>query len=646
MTSAAEIPFVLGTAGHIDHGKTTLVKALTGVDCDRLKEEKRRGITIDLGFAPLVLPSGRVVSLVDVPGHERFIRQMVAGASGIDAVLFVVAADEGVMPQTREHLDILSLLRVQDGVVVLTKADLVDPDFLELAQEDVRHAVRGTFLEHSPMFAVSALRGDSLKELRLALEDLVERVPLRDRSGGFFQPIDRAFPISGFGTVVTGTAYRGILRLGDEVDLLPSGKRAKIRGLQVHGQAVEEAWAGQRVAVNLSGVGVEELQRGDVVCAAGLFRATRCLDVVLRVLPSAREPLRHWQRVRLHVGTSDLLGRVSLLRSRELAPGEEDLAQLVLEEPVVATMEERFVLRFYSPLVTIAGGKVLSPYGTKPRGREARKAKLRTLEALRTSTGDGDAVLLALVEESGVLPLDEAALALQEKRESLSARISRGQNRGLILGLRGAEGEVLVTPGSLKRFGEEMEHYLSTFHTAHPALPGAPTDQTLAKVFPRMDSRLARSVAAAWADRGIMVSEEGRLRLREFVPQDLEKLDRWLEELECKSLDRGMQFFSVGEARQYLGISEKEMDLVLQRGKEQHRLSLMGEQMLLFKEVERRVIALLEGLEGDLTLAAVRDASGSTRKYILPLLEHLDARGITRRVGDKRILRKRPPENT
>ncbi|HQH78971.1 MAG TPA: selenocysteine-specific translation elongation factor, partial [Synergistaceae bacterium] len=217
MTSAAEIPFVLGTAGHIDHGKTTLVKALTGVDCDRLKEEKRRGITIDLGFAPLVLPSGRVVSLVDVPGHERFIRQMVAGASGIDAVLFVVAADEGVMPQTREHLDILSLLQVQDGVVVLTKADLVDPDFLELAQEDVRHAVRGTFLEHSPMFAVSALRGDSLKELRLALEDLVERVPLRNRSGGFFQPIDRAFPISGFGTVVTGTAYRGILRLGDEV---------------------------------------------------------------------------------------------------------------------------------------------------------------------------------------------------------------------------------------------------------------------------------------------------------------------------------------------------------------------------------------------------------------------------------------------
>ncbi|OPZ60063.1 MAG: Selenocysteine-specific elongation factor [Synergistetes bacterium ADurb.Bin520] len=237
-------------------------------------------------------------------------------------------------------------------------------------------------------------------------------------------------------------------------------------------------------------------------------------------------------------------------------------------------------------------------------------------------------------------------MALQEKIEALSARISRGQKRGLILGLRGAEGEVLVTPGSLKRFGEEMERYLSTFHASHPALPGAPTDQTLAKVFPRMNSRLARSVAAAWADRGGMVSEEGRLRLRDFVPQDLEKLDRWLEELESESLNRGMQFLSVEEARQHLGISEKEMDLVLQQGREQHRLSIMGEQMLLFKEMERRVLDLLEGMGGDLTLAAVRDASGSTRKYILPLLEHLDARGITRRVGDKRILRKRPPENT
>lgn len=644
MTSGGEVPFVLGTAGHIDHGKTTLVRALTGIDCDRLKEEKRRGITIELGFAPLVLPSGRVVSVVDVPGHERFIRQMVAGASGIDAVLLVVAADEGVMPQTREHLDILSLLQVRDGVVVLTKTDLVEPDFLELVQEDVKNAVRGTFLEHSPIFAVSALRGDHVEMLRNALEALVERVPVRERSGGFFQPVDRAFPVSGFGTVVTGTAYRGVLRLGEEVDVLPSGKRAKVRGLQVHGHAVDEAWAGQRVAVNLSGIGVEELQRGDVVCAADLFRATRCLDVVLRVLPSAREPLRHWQRVRVHVGTSDMLGRISLLRSRELPPGEEDLAQLVLEEPLVATREERFVLRFYSPLVTIAGGKILSPYGVKPRGRAARSAKLRTLEVLRTASGDGDAVLRALVEEAGILPLEMAALALQEKKELLSARALRQQQRHRLLVLRSAGQEALLTPGALQHFGEEIETFLTAFHAANPALPGAPLDQTLSRLFPRMDVRLARSVATAWAEKGSLVLEEGRLRQSTFVPQDLEKLDRWLQNLEAKSLEMGMQFFSVEEARQFLGIRPEEMNLVVQRGKEQHLLSLMGEQMLLFRAVELQVLTLLEQLQGDITLAAVRDASGSTRKYILPLLEHLDAKGITRRVGDKRILRKRPPE--
>ena len=644
MTSTGEVPFVLGTAGHIDHGKTTLVRALTGIDCDRLKEEKRRGITIELGFAPLTLPSGRVVSMVDVPGHERFIRQMVAGASGIDAVLLVVAADEGVMPQTREHLDILSLLQVRDGIVVLTKADLVDPDFLELAREDVRNAICGTFLEHCPLFAVSALRGDHLDMLRNALEALVERVPVRERSGGFFQPIDRAFPVSGFGTVVTGTAYRGTLRLGDEVDVLPSGKRAKVRGIQVHGHAVEEAWAGQRVAVNLSGVGVDDLQRGDVVCSADLFQATRCLDVVLRVLPSAREPLRHWQRVRLHVGTSDMLGRVSLLRSRELPPGEEDLAQLVLEEPVVATLEERFVLRFYSPLVTIAGGRILSPYGIKPRGRAARSAKLRTLEVFRSSLGNGYAVLLALVEEAGILPLDAAARALQEKKDALYARALRQQQKHLLIILRSSGLDALLTPQALRRFGEQLDSFLSSFHAENPALPGAPLDQALSRIFPRMDLRLARGVAMAWADKGSIVLEEGRLRHATFIPRDLEKLDRGLQDLERKSLEMGMQFFSVEEARQFLGMGAEEMHLLVQRGKEQHLLSLMGEQMLLFRSVELQVLALLEGLQGDITLAAVRDASGSTRKYILPLLEHLDARGITRRVGDKRVLRKRPPE--
>ncbi|MBP5212129.1 MAG: selenocysteine-specific translation elongation factor, partial [Pyramidobacter sp.] len=373
--SRREISLVVGTAGHIDHGKTQLVKAMTGIDCDRLNEEKKRGITIELGFAPLVLPSERVISLIDVPGHDRFIRQMVSGASGVDAVLFVVAADEGVMPQTREHLDILSLLGVRHGVIAITKTDLVDEAMLELVREDVQMLTAGTFLEHAPVCAVSSVTGAGVDELKARLDELVDQVRPRERDGAYFMPIDRSFPVAGFGTVVTGTAYKGSLSPGDEVDVLPSGRSSRVRSVQVHGRSVETAFAGQRVAMCLSDLGLDEIERGDVVGVKGVYRSTNCLDVMLKLLDLVSEPLEHWQRVRLHIGTSDVLARVSMLDGRELAPGRTAPVQLVLEEPVAATIGQRFIIRFYSPLRTIGGGEVLVPYARRPSGKRGRVAE-------------------------------------------------------------------------------------------------------------------------------------------------------------------------------------------------------------------------------------------------------------------------------
>jgi len=636
-----EVPFVLGTAGHIDHGKTTLVKALTGIDCDRLQEEKKRGITIELGFAPLRLPGGAVVSIVDVPGHERFIRQMVAGASGVDAVLFVVAADEGVMPQTREHLAILSLLGVRDGVVALTKADLVDPEMLELVREDVAEALRGTFLESAPVFAVSAHTGENLDLLTQALESLVERVPPRDRSGGFFLPVDRAFPISGFGTVVTGTAYTGTLRSGSDVVLLPSERAGKVRTLQVHGRLVEEAWAGQRIAVNLSGVPVDAINRGDVLCSPGMFVPTSCLDVVLRVLASSMEPVKHWQRVHLHVGTSDTLARVALLDRRQIEPGEDAPAQLVLEERIVACLHQRFVVRFYSPLVTIAGGEILYPYGIKPRGRKARTAVAGRIETLLAAPGRSTLFAL-LANERTRISLREAMVFLQQTAEEVRA-LAKDLVRGKRLVVLGkGNDESYVSTVQLKKIEALLLETLDEFHAAMPQLRGMPLEQLVARLFPGEDVRSAKEILSLFLENGTVLLEEGRVRTPRFVYRDPEELRRHLRALEELCARSGvMQLPLLEEVRHALHLSEQDLRILMDVARQEGLVTVISEGMLLHRVVEERLLGLLGTVESDITVASVRDLTGSSRKYVLPILEHFDARGYTRRVGDKRILRKK-----
>ena len=465
--SRREISLVIGTAGHIDHGKTQLVKALTGVDCDRLGEEKKRGITIELGFAPLVLPSERVISIIDVPGHERFIRQMVSGASGIDAVMLIIAADEGVMPQTREHLDILSLLGVDHGIVVLTKKDLVDDEMLELAREDIHMLTAGTFLENAPVAAVSSVTGEGIDALKKLIEDLVDEVKPRERQGAFFMPIDRAFPVAGFGTVVTGTAYKGTISPGDETEVFPTGLKSRVRSVQVHGKSVDAAYAGQRVAMCLNDLSLNDLKRGDVVCDAGVYRPTSCIDVMLKLLRFVADPLEHWQRVRLHIGTSDVLARVSLLNEKSLQPGESAPVQLVLEEPVVASLGQRFVIRFYSPLRTIGGGEVLDPYALRPSGKKQRGSEHRRLMLL-SGAENRESRIAAILNVQGSLPLSEMLIRVQERRQDIQPILDTLEQSGRLVQVRVGEGYVLSAErfdsvveklrGALKAYHEEFSH--------------------------------------------------------------------------------------------------------------------------------------------------------------------------------------------
>ena len=459
---------VMGTAGHIDHGKTQLIKTLTGIDTDRLKEEKERGITIDLGFAHLTCEDGTEVGVIDVPGHERFVRNMLAGVGGIDLVMLVIAADEGVMPQTREHLAICQLLRVKEGLVALTKTDLVDEDWLELVSEDTREFLKGTFLEDKPIVPVSAKSGQGIAELRRVLQALVARVPPKQLEGKFRLPVDRVFTIRGFGTVVTGTLFSGTIRVEERIEIYPKGIGAKVRGLQVHNASVPEAVAGQRTAINLQGIDKMELERGNVLGRPGEFAPTFMLDAVLQHLADAPRPLRHRARVRLHVGTSEIMGRVILLDRDDLAPGEEAYVQLRLEEPAIVLPRDRFVIRSYSPVQTIGGGMVIDVQPAKHRRGEAGLADHFQLLAdgspeeifahhLKQATHQG----LRLAEFLPRVELSEARL------RQVATTLQRA---GRVRAVNTDMGWYLHAD-ALDTLTRELRRYLETYHRQNPLKP-------------------------------------------------------------------------------------------------------------------------------------------------------------------------------
>ena len=631
-----EVSLVIGTAGHIDHGKTTLISALTGVDCDRLIEEKKRGITIELGFAPLKLEDGRVVSVIDVPGHERFIRQMVAGASGIDATLLVVAADESIMPQTREHLAIMELLGVKEGLVAVTKIDRVEEGMAGLVVEDVAEFVRGTFLEGKPIVPVSGVTGEGLDVLRREIAALVDRVKPRPRTGALFLPIDRAFPISGFGTVITGTAYHGIARLGDEIEVFPSGREGRIRSIQVHGQSVEAAYAGQRIAANLTGIAVDELNRGDVVCHKGIFAPTTCFDAVLTLLPSVKEALKHWQRVHLCIGTSEVLARVALLKTKQVAPGGEEPVQLVLEEPVVCTSGQRFIIRFYSPLITIGGGQVIYPYSHKPRGTQARARVLARIEALRTA--DTPALRLErLVADAGMLEAPAAAIAIQETPANLSQIAAGLIKQGKLVDLKG-DLPLYLSPARFKELTNVALAAVKDYQKKFPAEAGLPLDEALRQV-PLPDAKALRSLVGLMADKGALALDENKLHTPDHVAKNEGEFLKNSQALADICRRHGWQLATLDEVRAEMALPTPAFNALVQSIKNSKGLVILENSYILTAEMEQAMLGILRDIGGNITLAAVRDATQSSRKFILPVLEYFDSKGYTRRVGDVRVVK-------
>ncbi len=621
---------VIGTAGHVDHGKSTLVQAMTGIDPDRLAEEKQREMTIDLGFAWLTLPSGRTVGIVDVPGHRDFIENMLAGVGGIDLALLVIAADEGVMPQTREHLAILDLLGVTNAVVALTKIDMVpDPEWLELVALDVSELLDQTALRDAPIVPVSARTGDGLPDLLTALDAALGKQPPRPDLGRPRLPIDRIFTISGFGTVVTGTLTGGSLHVGDEVVIQPRGLHARIRGLQSHKEAISSAQPGSRVAVNLSGVDRGAIQRGDVVTRPGTLRGTTLIDVQFRYLPDAGRPLQHNAEVKFFSGAAESVAHVRLVGNRELLPGEEGWLQLRLAQPLALDKRDRFILRYPSPAQTIGGGVVLDPHPPH-RWRRFKPEVIARFETLAAGTPE-DLVLHALQGETALTPADLAArtgLAGSAIEAALAALAGEGQVFELLSGS-------WMALAAWQRLTGRMQAELAAYHQRNPLRLGMPREALRSRL--GLSGKLFQPFVQRAVESGILVDAGTALSLPEhrvtFTPAQQAAIDRLMREFQAQPTTPP----ATRDAAALVG------EDVLAALVEQGRLVQVNEDVLFdadtYAELVRQVEQFIER-EGSITVAQARDLFNTSRKYVLALLEHLDSIGVTRRTGDERVLRR------
>ncbi|MEW6673957.1 MAG: selenocysteine-specific translation elongation factor, partial [Thermodesulfobacteriota bacterium] len=502
---------ILGTAGHIDHGKTALVKALTGIDTDRLKEEKARGITIELGFAALDLPGGQHLGIVDVPGHEKFVKNMVAGATGIDIVAMVIAADEGVMPQTREHMEICTLLGVEHGAVVLTKTDLVDEEWLELAKEDIRDFVKGTFLQDAPILPVSALTGSGLPELVAALDELCARIPERSVSDLFRLPIDRVFTMKGFGTVITGTLISGKVQVGDTVMIYPSRTTSKVRGIQFHNQSVEQASAGMRTAINFQGLEKSAVFRGQVVAGPDSLTPNFMLDVSLQYLASNKKPLKNRTRIRFHTGTSEVLGNLVLLEADELMPGETAAAQIRLDTALATVKDDRYVIRSYSPVRTIGGGRVINPIPQKHK-----RLKPEIIERLKgIMAGDPENNIAYFAEEAGYGGVSFAGLRIMTNlpEKLLQQALQNLMSKKILIQID-KENKVYIHNGSMERLKQESLAHLTAYHQAHPLKDGMSKEELKSKFPAVLTPRFFNQVLNQMVKDNEIVQEENSVRLQ------------------------------------------------------------------------------------------------------------------------------------
>jgi selenocysteine-specific elongation factor len=627
---------VVGTAGHIDHGKTSLVKALTGTDTDRLPEEKARGITIDLGFAFLEEPDGLTVEIVDVPGHERFIKNMLAGVGGIDLAMLVIASDEGVMPQTREHFAICSLLHIAGGLIVLTKTDLVEPDWLELVRDDVSALTRGTFLDGAPIVAVSAKTGEGIGELRAVLHDLAAKVPSRGTDQLARLPVDRVFTIKGFGTVVTGTLMAGRLRVDDRVEVFPAGLQAKIRGLQTHGRSVSESSAGQRTAVNLQGVERAAVERGNVLGLAGTLVPSTLVDGTLELLQDAPRPLKSRDRVRVHAGTSEVMARVLILDRPELVPGASAFARFRLEAPLVALPGDRFVIRSYSPMLTVGGGTLLDI--APPRFKLKAPAHLAHVRLL--SEGGPDGVVEEHVRHAGGGGVRFSAL---------SGRVPFGPDRlrGLLDSLQASvrivaiDRDWFVHVDSLTRLRGLTAAALEQFHRASPLRPGMSREELRGRAG-GPDERVFAHLLGTLEAEGIVRTDRDKVRLASHEVRLTLEQQKVVDRLEQDYLGSAAAPPSPEEALGRAGLSGDEDHELFQFLVEARKLVRVKESMYFHAEaldaIQDKLVAMLRERK-EIGPADIKDLLGISRKYAIPLLEFFDSRRVTTRVGERRVLR-------
>lgn len=625
--------YVIGTAGHVDHGKSTLVEALTGIDPDRLREEQEREMTIDLGFAWLTLPNGESVGVVDVPGHRDFIENMLAGVGGIDAALFVVAADEGVMPQTREHLAILDLLQIPSGVVALSKVDLVDDlDWLELVTADVSEVLGGTVLEDAPIVPVSARTGKGLEDLLAALQEVLERTEPRPDRGRPRLWVDRVFTISGFGTVVTGTLMDGTLTVGQEVEILPQELKARIRGLQTHKQKIEQAVPGSRVAINLSGVSKSDLARGSLVTLSGWLRPTILVDVQLDYLDDATLPLKHNARLKFFCGSAEVMARVRLLGRETLPPGGSGWAQLELNEPLPLVRGDRFIVRRPSPPATVGGGMVVDP---NP-GRKHRRFRAEVIARLETlAQGTPAEVLLHTLQRRGPLPvrnlledsgLGKAALA------ALEELLTAGEAVVLDAGEAARSNRLVASQDWWAATTDRMREELMAYHQRYPLRPGMGREALRSAL--RLDPRTYNGLMARAAE-GLLTDEGATVRLPDheirFSPEQQRAVDNLLARF------RRAPYTPPSVKESVAAVGEEVLAVLLARG---DLVQVSPDVLFLsntYEEMVRRIRAHIQQ-NGSITLAQARDMFHTSRKYAQALLEYLDEQGVTRRVGDERVL--------
>lgn len=633
--------FVLGTAGHVDHGKTSLIKALTGTETDRLKEEKERGITIELGFASLALPSGLSLGIVDVPGHEKFIKHMVAGAAGIDLVLMVIAADEGVMPQTREHLHICSLLGIKTGLVALTKIDLVKEEWLELVRSDIADYLQDTFLADAPIIPVSAVKEQGVAELMAELDKAAGRLQEKTDDGIFRLPVDRIFTMKGFGTVVTGTLISDKIKVGEDIVILPENIEARIRGIQAHNIPVEEAFSGQRTAVNLQGIEKSTLARGSVLARPQTVWPTKRMDVFFEYLSSNARKLKNRALARLHTGATEIMARIVLMDADELSSGQKTFAQLILAQEDAVVAGDHFVLRSYSPVTTIGGGVILDPLPEKHK----RKNK-KILDDLNTlQNGALPEKICVMLERAGFAGLTIRLLAfrLGAHAEKIREGLEKLFASRHVLQLSGDE-VIVISAVCYGRLEELLLQSLANYHGKNPLMEGMPREELKATLPPVVSSRLFNMALLSLGKKEAAVSDKDTVRLFSHSVRLAGEEDNLRQSISAIYIQAGLTPPALSEMLNNFKESKAKAQNIVKLMLKEGELVKINEEMcfacLALDELRQNYKELLNK-DGKATPATFKDLTGLSRKYIIPLMEYFDASKLTVRVGDHRVLREK-----